>query len=225
MSFLIKHQIMHVIRQRQQKRISEENSVYFDILQRALPQEPTTTTEENKDIKNGLDDGTSATVTSSTNVQSDHRDSKPRVSPKNNHGGGGTLGGGKNHHRDRIGSSSGRHNRSSGTRLQDNKSTSGKSQHTQSINDNHNQISGHGPATVATANGDLPRPSSAGKVHVVGGKKQLAVKAVPRSNQLPQGATPVAIVTTPTSNVQDTVKDKVCVCECVCERACIFSLL
>ena len=36
-------------------------------------------------------------------------------------------------------------------------------------------------ATPPVANGDVVRPSSAGKVHLPTGKKQAAVKAVPRS--------------------------------------------
>ena len=208
MSFLIKHQIMHVIRQRQQKKIAEENSVYFDILQKALPQEPSQ--QENERDKVSVEEGT---VTAG-NGHSDHRDGRPRISPKGSHGGGGG-GGGKSSNRERISSSSGgKHGRSGGSRVQDHRSNSSSSK-TQSTND-HNHQTAHGAATVAMPNGDLPRPSSAGKVHVVSGKKQLAVKAVPRSNQLPQTAATVA-----TGNTQDTTKDKV-VNECVCVSECVY---
>ena len=207
MSFLVKHQIMHVIRQRQQKRVAEENSVYFDILQKALPQESPRELDENHiETKNCAEDGAIA-VTSSSAVQSD-REGKAKVSPKSSQGG-------KAMNRERMGSSSGggRHGKSSSSRTQD-RSNAGKSQ-SQTTNDTH-APSLHGTGTVPVQNGDVPRPSSAGKVHVVGGKKQLAVKAVPRSNQPPQTST----ASSQTATVQDTVKDKVCVrpvCVCVCE--------
>ena len=200
MSFLIKHQIMHVIRQRQQKRIAEENAVYFDVLQKALPQEPSRTSDENDKDRIAVEEG----AMSSSGVQSDHRDGRPRISPKTNHGGGmGGGGGGKmSNHRERLSSSSGgKHNRSGGVKTQDHRSNSSKQQVSQQSD--HQSLS-QGSSVVATPNGDIPRPSSAGKVHVVSGKKQLAVKAVPRSNQLAQ-----ATATTPTGNTQDIVKDKV----------------
>ena len=197
---------MHIIRQRQQKKTAEENAVYFAILQKALPQEPSRTTDDNdRDSKNGAEDSGAIVVTSSTvTVQSD-RDARPKVSPKTNHGGGG--GGGKTSNRERVGSSSGgRHGKSGNTRTTD-RSNSCKSQSQPANSDQQQQATGHGTGTAAVANGDVPRPSSAGKVHVVGGKKQLAVKAVPRSNnsQPPQtsGATPTGTTS------QDTVKDKV----------------
>ena len=205
MSFLIKHQIMHVIRQRQQKKIAEENSFYFDILQKALPQEPSKQAEENEKDKTSVEDG-SASVSNSHSQHSDHRDGRPKISPKASHssGSGGGGGSGKNSNRERTSSSSGKHSRSGGSRAQDHRSNSSKAQSSQSTNEHHNHQSTHGAAMVAAPNGDLPRPSSAGKVHVVGGKKQLAVKAVPRSNEPSQTAT-----TVPTGNTLDSAKDKV----------------
>ena len=201
MSFQIKQQIMHVIRQRQQKKIAEENSFYFDILQKALPQEPSKPTEENGKEKSAVEEVSSSS--SQHNQQSDHRDGKPRVSPKVNHQGGGG-GGGKTTNRERTGSSSGKHGKSGGSKTQEHhRSNSSKSQ-SQSTNDHHHHQSASSAAAAAIPNGDLPRPSSAGKVHVVGGKKQLAVKAVPRSNQPSADAAAPA-----TGSAQDTVKDKV----------------
>lgn len=192
---------MHVIRQRQQKKIAEENEVYFGVLKKALPQEPNGTAEESDRDKTSSEDGAPASVS----IQSEHRDGRPRISPKTNHSGGG--GGGKNANRERTGSSSGgKHSRSSGAKTQDHRSNS--SRQLQSVSDGH-QSANHGSTVVATANGDLPRPSSVGKVHVVGGKKQLAVKAVPRTSQPAQAAS------SPPTTSQDTMKDKVCVCVCV----------
>ena len=204
MSFLIKHQIMHVIRQRQQKKIAEENALYFEILQKALPQEPTKLSEENEKDK-GLVDDVSVPVLNSQNQLTDHRDGKPRISPKaTSSSGGGVSGssGGKNMNRERPTSSSGRHNRWGGSRPHDHRSNSKSQLNSTSDNQNHQPV--QNSSTIAAPNGDLPQPSSAGKVHVVGGKKQLAVKAVPRSNQPSQ----TAVVPTAT-NGQDTVKDKV----------------
>lgn len=194
---------MHVIRQRQQKKISEENALYFEILQKALPQEPTKHAEENEKDKSLVDD-VPVPVLNSQNQTADHRDSKPRISPKATNSGGVSGGGsGKNTNRDRSSSSSGKHSRSGGSRAHDHRSNSSKSQF-QSTSDQQNHQLVQNSSTLATPNGDVPRPSSAGKVHVVGGKKQLAVKAVPRSNQPSQ----TAVVPT-ANNGQDAVKDKV----------------
>lgn len=179
MSFLIKHQITHVIQQRQQKRIAEENSLYFDILQKALPQEASKNSEDSAKEKNSVEE------ISATGQSLDHsRDGKPRVSPK-------AAQGGKSSSRERTGSSSGRHNKSSSSRAAEHRSNSSKAQPPS------DQVA-PGSAGVSVPNGDVPRPSSAGKVHVVGGKKQLAVKAVPRSDQPQASAATV-----------DAVKDKV----------------
>ena len=212
MSFLIKHQIMHVIRQRQQKKIAEENEFYFDVLKKALPREPNRTVEESEKDKNLAEEGV---VSLSSGVSSDHREGRPRISPKSNQSGGG---GGKNSNRERTGSSSGgKHSRSSGAKTQDHRSNSSKQLH--SVNENSHSVS-QGSGVATTPNGDLPRPSAMGKVHVVGGKKQLAVKAVPRTNP-PSQCSSSAVTTT-----QDTIKDKVvCVCVCVCVHVRSFSFI
>lgn len=180
MSFLIKHQITHVIRQRQQKRIAEENLFYFDILQKALPQDANKNGEDNGKEKSSVEE------VSATGQPSDQgRDGKPRISPK-------AAQSGKSSSRERTGSSSGRHSKSGNSRTAEHRSNSSKAQ---PVGD---QVS-PGVAGVSVPNGDVPRPSSAGKVHVVGSKKQcVAVKAVPRSDQ-PQAS----------ASTVDAVKDKV----------------
>ena len=50
MSFLLKHQIQHVIRQRQQRHVAEENAQCFDILTKALP-----VTDDEDTISNSSD--------------------------------------------------------------------------------------------------------------------------------------------------------------------------
>ena len=194
---------MHVIRQRQQKKIAEENALYFEILQKALPQEPSKLADEN-DKDKGLVEDVSVPVLNSQNQPADHRDGKPRISPKATSSGGGVSGssGGKNVNRERPTSSSGRHNRWGGSRPHDHRSNSKSQLNSTSDNQNHHPV--QNSSTIAAPNGELPQPSSAGKVHVVGGKKQLAVKAVPRSNQPSQTA--VVLMAT---NGHDTVKDKV----------------
>lgn len=204
MSFLIKHQIMHVIRQRQQKKIAEENALYFEILRKALPQEPTKLAEENEKEK-GMVEDVSVPVLNSQNQPADHRDGKPRISPKATNSSGGSVsgtGGGRNVNRERPPSSSGKHNRWGGSRAHDHRSNSKSQLNSTSDNQTHQPV--QSTSTVVSPNGELPQPSSAGKVHVVGGKKQLAVKAVPRNNQPSQ----TAVVPT-ANNGQDTVKDKV----------------
>ena len=179
MSFLIKHQITYVIRQRQQKRITEENLIYFDILQKALPQESGKTPEDNVKEKSSVEE-----VSNSGQTSEQTKDTKPKVSPK-------AAQSGKSSSRERTGSSSGRHGKSGSSRAAEHRSNVNKVQST-------NDQSVPSAASVPVPNGDVPRPSSAGKVHVVGGKKQLAVKAVPRSDQ------PLASAST-----VDAVKEKV----------------
>lgn len=54
-------------------------------------------------------------------------------------------------------------------------------QKTTSVTKPHSDQNSSSSATPPVANGDVVRPSSAGKVHLPTGKKQAAVKAVPRS--------------------------------------------
>lgn len=54
-------------------------------------------------------------------------------------------------------------------------------QKTTSVTKPHTDQNSLSSATPPVANGDVVRPSSAGKVHLPTGKKQAAVKAVPRS--------------------------------------------
>ena len=48
MSFLLKHQLTYMIRQRQQKIVTEKNAVCFEIIQKALPLPPEHKVEENE---------------------------------------------------------------------------------------------------------------------------------------------------------------------------------
>lgn len=126
--------------------------------------------------------------------QQQHRDGKPRISPK-------AVQTGKTSGRERAGSSSGKHSKSGNSKVQGDhrlNSGGGKAQSTNNHSDHHQATTAANATPPAVANGDVPRLSSTGKVHVVGGKKQLAVKAVPRNDQQQ----------TPTS-IADTVKDKV----------------
>ena len=59
--------------------------------------------------------------------------------------------------------------------------TKNMEQKTASVTKPHSDQNSSSGATPPVANGDVVRPSSAGKVHLPTGKKQAAVKAVPRS--------------------------------------------
>ena len=147
--------------QRQQKRVAEENSFYFELLQKALPQ------EENK----LLDDGNSRERSGSgveeigpANASSGEQ--KHKVSPK-------PAANSKPAQRTQATAFTKHGRSSSGTKSMEQKAASVTKPHP-----DQNSSSG---ATPPVANGDVVRPSSAGKVHLPTGKKQAAVKAVPRS--------------------------------------------
>jgi len=156
-SFLIKHHITHVIRQRQQKRVAEENSFYFDLIQKALPQ------EETKLAENG--NGRERTGSGAEDVAQGSANSgeqKQKVSPKASS---------KLAQKTQVVASP-KHGRSnSGAKNTDQRATS-------VTKPDQNLSSG---ATPPVANGDVVRPSSASKVHLPTGKKQATVKAVPRN--------------------------------------------
>ena len=143
---------LHVLLQRQQKRVAEENSFYFELLQKALPQ------EENKLLDDVVEEIGPAIVSSG--------EQKHKVSPK-------PAANSKPAQRTQATSFT-KHGRfSSGTKSMEQKAASVTKPHP-----DQNSSSG---ATPPVANGDVVRPSSAGKVHLPTGKKQAAVKAVPRS--------------------------------------------
>ena len=147
--------------------MAEENTFYFDVLQKALPQ------EEGKSAEEGSREKTTATSQDDSLLNPDQRGGK--VSPK-------VTAGTKNTQKTQSSSGS-RHTRGgSVNRSQDQKvSANSKPPSTQ---DNPKENSVHGGATPGpVANGDIVRPSSAGKIHLPSGKKQAAVvKAVPRSD-------------------------------------------
>lgn len=166
-SFLIKHQITHIIRQRQQKRVAEENTFYFDVLQKALPQEEGKLTEEGHREK--TDD--------SAHSSDQKGEQKAKISPK-------PPAGTKNMHKTQSTSGS-RHTRGgSVNRSQDQKvSMNAKPPLTPHDTPKENGVHAAGVTPEPVANGDIVRPSSAGKIHTASGRRQAAVvRAVPRSD-------------------------------------------
>ena len=147
----------HVILQRQQKRVAEENTFYFDLIQKALPQ------EETKLAENG--NGRERTGSGAEDVAQGSANSgeqKQKVSPKASS---------KLAQKTQVVASP-KHGRSnSGAKNTDQRATS-------VTKPDQNLPSG---ATPPVANGDVVRPSSASKVHLPTGKKQATVKAVPRN--------------------------------------------
>lgn len=165
MSFLVKHQITHIIRQRQQKHVTEENAVFFDVLQKALPPAVDGAEDPTPPPNSKSAAALPTAVDDVANSHTSHGDHKTRISPKATS---------KNSsHKSHSSSSTSKHSRPPSAQKSHDKVPSTK---------NSDQIQATPPPPVV-ANGDLhlARPSSAGKVHLPTGKKQATVKAVPRS--------------------------------------------
>ena len=153
--------------QRQQKRVAEENTFYFDVLQKALPQEEGKLTEEGHREK--TDD--------SAHSSDQKGEQKAKISPK-------PPAGTKNMHKTQSTSGS-RHTRGgSVNRSQDQKvSMNAKPPLTPHDTPKENGVHAAGVTPEPVANGDIVRPSSAGKIHTASGRRQAAVvRAVPRSD-------------------------------------------
>ncbi|XP_064404993.1 macoilin-like [Halichondria panicea] len=159
MSFLIKHQITHIIRQRQRKKVVEENSVYYGIIQKALPQ------EDIPDDQSSVSEDTPPSLTNG--IHSNGHLNKP--SPK-----AATSTPPKQSVRSQN-SNTGKHRNSNNV----------KTSHETKPLSNHKSPpeNSNSPSGQVVANGDVGRPMSAGKVHLPSGKKQATVKAVPREEQ------------------------------------------
>lgn len=186
-SFLIKHQITHIIRLKQQRQVAEENAVYFEIINRALPQEEVKPVEEIS----------KAPAPEESLKEIEGKKSSPRTVlaaksvPKTQ-------------------SPSTKHARNISSKC-DKAVQDQKSDRTKQDTSFHNspklessRLSASTPELLSFGNpkcepleqdpaiqhtlvplGDLARPSSASKVHLPSGKKQAAVKAVPRSDLPP----------------------------------------
>ena len=148
----------------------EENSVYYGVLQKALPP------EELPDDQSSTSEDTPPSLANSNHVGSIHHsnsDKSIKPSPKASL----SLSNSSKQGQRSQSSSSSKHRSSSGVR---NSHDSKSSNHKPSENSSSGVQSGH-----MVANGDVPtgRPMSAGKVHLPSGKKQATVKAVPREEQ------------------------------------------
>ena len=141
--------------------MAEENSFYFELLQKALPQEESKLLDDGNGRErsgSGVEEVGPATASSG--------EQKHKVSPK-------ATANGKPAQRNQT-TALPKHGRSSSA-------AKNMEQKTASVTKPHTDQNSSSSATPPVANGDVVRPSSAGKVHLPTGKKQAAVKAVPRS--------------------------------------------
>lgn len=178
--------------QRQQKKVTEENSIFFDILQKALP---APTPEETPDSpQQGADDGPHTSNSSNHTVSNHHSSSQSAAVSVEHHQP--HSGGGKSGNKISPKSSNGSNSKtsqksqsSSSSRHRPNTGLRSSSSSQESKDSSLSKSSDPGSPTGASGsvpNGDLPpRPPSAGKVHLPTGKKQATVKAVPRVDQPP----------------------------------------
>ena len=141
--------------------MAEENSFYFELLQKALPQEESKLLDDGNGRErsgSGVEEVGPATASSG--------EQKHKVSPK-------ATANSKPAQRTQT-TALPKHGRSSSA-------AKNTEQKTPSVTKPHSDQNSSSSATPPVANGDVVRPSSAGKVHLPTGKKQAAVKAVPRS--------------------------------------------
>lgn len=199
MSFQLKHQLTHVIRQRQQRSVSEENSKCFEILCKALPVEEDDGSEEGNGGKVG-----GATTSEDSPNQSDAKGkSHVKVVAKATSGSKGYGLNGKTQNAKgstTLNNNNGISKTISGTFggvvTKRDSSPSTKNQETKAPS-SPGIIGGVAPSPWKLSevelipnggpvgNGELPRPPSAGKqLHppTFGLKKQALVKAVPRTD-------------------------------------------
>lgn len=189
MSFQLKHQLTHVIRQRQQRHVSEENSRCFDILLKALP------LEEDDIVEDGGGGGGKVPPPplseESPGLQDSRNKNQVKVVTKSTTGNKGCgLNGktqsAKSNVNKTVSSYVGvvtKRDTSPTTKLQDTKGSNiGTSslQWKQSYSTEVTLV----PNGAPVGNGEITRPSSASKIHtpVVGLRKQALVKAVPRTD-------------------------------------------
>ena len=185
MSFQLKHQLAHVIRQRQQRQVSEENSRCFDILNKALP--------INED-----DEGAEEKLSLLSDEGSGHHNdirSKGPVKTMNKkealNKGCGLNGKDKSQNNKSTTAKTApsvvgvvsKRDPSPSSKSQESKNSSGTN--SPSLSSSSESLVPNGTVTHPIVNGDVVRPPSAGKMHappVVGKKQQALVKAVPRTD-------------------------------------------
>ena len=181
--------------QRQQKRVAEENSHFFDVLQKALPPHEEPPEDTNNRDKTG--------VTADDTVQNSDQKTEQRgkVSPKPPSGSSssgkppskGTSATPKHKgnslsrsDQKTVSSMKQEHSKPHDQRLVYGKQENGKSMDRVVVKQEQSLLAGT-TTGAAVQNGDIVRPSSASKL--LSGKKQATVRAVPRSD-LPPPVTP-----------------------------------
>ena len=184
MSFQLKHQLTHVIRQRQQRQVSEENSRCFDILNKALP-----ISEDDEGAEEKL-----SLLSDEGSGQNDIR-SKGSVKTMNkkealNKGCGLNSKDKSQNNKSTTAKTAAslmgvvsKRDPSPSSKSQESKNSSGTS--SPSLSSSSESLVPNGTVSHPILNGDVVRPPSAGKIHpppVVGKKQQALVKAVPRTD-------------------------------------------
>ena len=188
MSFQLKHQLTHVIRQRQQRYVSEENMKCFDILCKALPFEDDEGSEDGSKLSLLSDEGSGQ-----------HEKIKNHVKPVAKKDGGvansnGTSGKGLSlNNKTQTVKSNGNKTTSpvSGASKRDSSPSSKSLDLKMSSNSTSTLLSWKQDVTpisnetiesnhVASVNGDITKSSTSTKLPPIIHKKQALVKAVPR---------------------------------------------
>ena len=184
MSFLLKHQLIHILRQRQQKLVAEENANCFKILLKALP-----VPEEDGEESDHSSNTTTDEILSNDMIRG-------KGSSKGSKRDGSVKGAVTNGNKEKNGKQSGRsvgtgsvsskRDPSPSFKLIDSKNNSlnnsPSNKHTEKLT-RGTEVMLHSILPVGQmSNGDLMRPSSAGKSQPPSGKKQALVKAVPRTD-------------------------------------------
>ena len=181
MSFLLKHQLIHILRQRQQKLVAEENANCFKILLKALP-----VPEEDGEESDHSSNTTTDEILSNDMIRG-------KGSSKGNKRDGSVKGAVTNGNKEKNGKQSGRSVGTGSVSSKRDPSPSFKlidSKNSSLTNSSSNKTTEkltRGTEVIILpvgqmSNGDLMRPSSAGKSQPPSGKKQALVKAVPRTD-------------------------------------------
>lgn len=177
MSFQLKHQLTHVIRQRQQRYVSEENMKCFDILCKALPfdeeegsEDGSKLSDEGSGHQEKIKNHIKSVVTKKETIKGFSLNNKTQTIKSNGNKTTSLVGGASK--RDSSPSS-----KSSDSKI----SSSGSSSPLLPWKQEVAVIPLEILDTTVSINGDIPRPSSANKLNAPQ-KKQALVKAVPRTD-------------------------------------------
>ena len=184
MSFLIKHHLLHVLRQRQQRTVAEENLHCFQILMKALPTQEDEEDESDRSSNATLEDLASEALKSRLSKKKEGLSKGVILSSigsrERNH---------KHSGRSNIGSGSAPSKqdpspscKSMDTKIVNGSPGSSTSDSSRNIHKATEDTPPHSTSIGSINNGDVVHPSSASKGQPPSGKKLALVKAVPRTD-------------------------------------------